>query len=359
MNAAPPSLRVLVCDDEPTLRHIFSSRLKEAGIAAVTCPVPDRAWDLAVAGPFSAHVVDLVYHGHPEGCELIRRLKSDPRTASAPAIAVTGFGAIRLDEAQAAGADFVAAKTEFRESVIPYLLEHAVPVSGAPPPPAEVLVVEDDEGLRDLYALAPEDAELAFKTAPDLREAWHLLVTRQPEALVLDRTLPDGDGLSLCARARRLPYLRETAIVVLTADPALGESERWYAAGADMCLTKPASLTRLAGSIKGLLRRRSPNQPARVALGTRSTLDRVRRRLLIEGAAPVKLTPVQTAFLELFDLQEVVSRHAALAVTEIRSEPPGDELALNAFVHRLRRKIPDGEKALVAVRSEGYRLSLP
>lgn len=358
MSAEAPR-RVLVCDDEPALRHLMSEALAASGVACVSCPLPDRAWDLASVTDFSAYVVDLVYHDVPEGFELIRRLKADARTAGRPVVAVTGFGQGRAQEAREAGADLTLEKADFRRVGVPFLLKNSAPAAGPAPDSTEVLIVEDDEAILDLFRLGPREPGLSFRPAATVEEGWKLLVTRQPEALVLDRNLPDGDGLDLCRRVRRRAATSETVIVVMTADRTVADSQSWYAAGADTCLAKPDGLVRLGATIKALLRRRGPTSPANFRLGPHARLDRARRRLLVDGRAPVKLTPRQLGFFQLFEVTDFVSRRAAAAGAEIRCSDAGEELALNAFLFRLRKKVKETGVEFVTVRDEGIQIRLP
>ena len=105
-----------------------------------------------------------------------------------------------------------------------------------------VLVVEDDEHLRDLIAATVPDDWRVIEAADGL-EGLSLAQIHQPDAIVLDHGLPLLDGASVCAALRRTG--RPVRIVALTAyhDPEVRDA--FTAAGADAVLLKPFSPMRL------------------------------------------------------------------------------------------------------------------
>lgn len=117
-----------------------------------------------------------------------------------------------------------------------------------------VLVVEDDADHAAIFRLILVGLGCVVTWTPDLAAARSALGTPPPPALVVvDRMLPDGDGLAFCREvAARVPGL---PIIVLTAqwDPSL--PDRALAAGAAACLPKPFELEEFERTVRRLVRR--------------------------------------------------------------------------------------------------------
>ena len=144
----------------------------------------------------------------------------------------------------------------------------------------EVLLVEDDDGLLDLFSLALDHEGFHVKTASSVSAAWRQLARKTPDALLLDNGLPDGAGLELCRRIRVTSTLSGLFVAILTADTAVVEKSPWLEAGADTCWPKPISTSRLAALLNGELRSRARPTQAVVALAAESRLDKARRRIV-------------------------------------------------------------------------------
>src|SRR6185503_8469921 len=99
------------------------------------------------------------------------------------------------------------------------------------------LFVEDDERLRHIVARALGRLNLACDEAASIEEAGELLDLHAYDVLVLDRRLPDGDGLSLCRAARERDYAN--GILMLTAMDDARATIEGLEEGADDYLGKP------------------------------------------------------------------------------------------------------------------------
>ncbi|MEZ0395488.1 MAG: response regulator [Anaerolineales bacterium] len=104
------------------------------------------------------------------------------------------------------------------------------------------LVVEDDMDLAIIFSEALQAAGFQVETARDGQTARNLLLTTEPKVVILDLHLPVVDGPSLFEQIRADPRLKETIVVVATADARLAEA---YQDQADFVLVKPISFTQL------------------------------------------------------------------------------------------------------------------
>lgn len=100
-----------------------------------------------------------------------------------------------------------------------------------------VLVIEDEEDISEFLRYILENENFTVKTAGSLAEARVHLKEGLPDAVLLDRGLPDGDGLDICRElkeAGKLPH-----VLVLSARKNPEEVREGLAAGADHYITKP------------------------------------------------------------------------------------------------------------------------
>lgn len=119
-------------------------------------------------------------------------------------------------------------------------------------PSYRILVVEDDPTVLDLFE-AFFNGELS--TASSLSEARLMLKKEKPDLMILDRILPDGDGIELCEEVRRDPALRSLPLLLLTCKIEPGDRVRGLKLGADDYLTKPFAMEELKARVEALLRR--------------------------------------------------------------------------------------------------------
>lgn len=101
-----------------------------------------------------------------------------------------------------------------------------------------VLVIEDEEDISEFLRYVLETEQFKVKTAGTLAEARaHLKADGQPHAVLLDRGLPDGDGLELLRELKKSGS--KSQVLVLSARKEPAEVKEGLAAGADHYITKP------------------------------------------------------------------------------------------------------------------------
>ena len=217
------------------------------------------------------------------------------------------------------------------------------------------LVLEDDERLRSLVVRTLGRGGLACDESKKIEEAEELLELHEYDLLVLDRRLPDGDGLDVCRRARARGFRR--SILMLTAMDQAEDEIEGLSQGADDYLGKPFDLEVLAARARALLRRNETRAPAELVFGDLK-LD-PGRRAAWRGAEPLKLTSREFTILELLMQAPgaVVSREEILEQAWGEREEPMSN-TIDVLVGRLRRKLdrPKQPSRIETVRGSGYRL---
>ncbi len=222
-----------------------------------------------------------------------------------------------------------------------------------------ILVVEDEAPIRDGLRDCLRRAGYLVATASSIDAASPKLATA--DLVVLDRRLPDGDGLQI------LRQLREgggqTPVVVLS---AMGETEQRIAGlldGADDYLTKPFDVRELLARVQAVLTRASRGQQregAELSFGE-CTLD-VGARTLRRGRQQVELSRME------FKLLLYLRRHAgrALERSELLDSVWGYDhfpttRTVDFHVLSLRKKIeprPEAPRHIITVHRVGYRFEL-
>ena len=100
-----------------------------------------------------------------------------------------------------------------------------------------VLVIEDEEDISSFLRYILENENFTVKTAGSLAEARVHLKEGLPDAVLLDRGLPDGDGLDICRELKGAGV--KPRVLVLSARRSSEEVKEGLAAGADHYITKP------------------------------------------------------------------------------------------------------------------------
>lgn len=220
----------------------------------------------------------------------------------------------------------------------------------------DVLLVEDDQRLSRALSLALGDAGHAVRVAGTVRDAEARLREREPDVVLLDLGLPDGDGLTLCAAIRT----RSTVpIILVTARSDSADVVAGLEAGADDYISKPVVGSELSARIRALLRRTGRDEP----VGSLSIGDLVvdlRHGSVSRGGVDVPLTRTERRLLR----ELAAHRGRAVAREELLErvwgyQDIGDSRLLDVHVRRLRTKLerdPSSPALVVTVRGLGYRL---
>jgi DNA-binding response OmpR family regulator len=210
-----------------------------------------------------------------------------------------------------------------------------------------VLVVEDDHGIATQMVRGLSRGGYAVDHVTTGRDA---LDRADPDVVLLDLGLPDGDGVDIC---RQLRQRSGVAIIVVTARGEEPERVLALDAGADDYLVKPFGLAELLARIRAVLRR---VQPGGGMLRHGPLVMEVRARKVTVNGHEVALTPKEFDILECLatDPGRVVSRQEILE-SAWDAHWYGPTKVLDVHVAALRRKL--GVPGLIeAVYGRGFRL---
>lgn len=214
-----------------------------------------------------------------------------------------------------------------------------------------ILLVEDEPELSRMLIEALSRDGIVVDHASSLAIGREALLNAEHDAMVLDRSLPDGDGLELIAFGRFAK--RSCPVIVLTALGALSQRVEGLDTGADDYLIKPFAMDELRARLRAITRRgtSAPQQTVRIG---KLVFDLGHRSAEIDGV-PLVLPRREALALE------ALARRAGRVVPRRMLEEAvygyDDDIASNtleAHISRLRRKLGPAGIEIHAMRGIGY-----
>jgi len=218
-----------------------------------------------------------------------------------------------------------------------------------------ILLVEDHERFAGLICKGLMAHGVAVDVAGRIDAAWAALSQIPYQALVLDRGLPDGDGLTLLHRIRGAGL--GVPCLLLTARDALHDRVEGLDAGADDYLPKPFAMDEMVARVKALLRRPVERRALDPQVGDLRLSPSA--GTLCCGEESVTLAPAEMQImLLLVRRQDEVVRRSALEAAGWGLSEAVTPNALDVALHRIRRKLLaiGSSQRIANVRGLGYAL---
>jgi DNA-binding response OmpR family regulator len=223
-----------------------------------------------------------------------------------------------------------------------------------------ILVIEDDEPTRELLKAALGEAGHFVHLAPTLAGGFAALEAARPDIVILDRGLPDGDGLRLCLALRKDARFRSVPVLILTGKGEPMEKVLGLRYGADDYLAKPFELEELLARVDALIRRVRPGH------GEYSdTLECGGVQIFIPGRqVTIRGNVIPLANRE-YELLRILMERAGTVLTRDflleavwKAEAGGvGPKTVDVTIMGLRRKLGPKGGLIEAVRSSGYKMS--
>jgi len=220
---------------------------------------------------------------------------------------------------------------------------------------SRIALVEDHARLAELVTLALGAAGIPADVFSTMEAAWVALREMEYGALVVDRGLPDGDGLALVKRMRAahmgIPCL------MLTARDALHDRIDGLESGADDYLTKPFPMEELVARVRALMRRPAATRDLVPQLGDILLQPNAGRLVCADESVSLAPAELQIMLCLVHQAGQTVRRSALEAAAWGLSEAVTPN-ALDVALHRLRRKLlaVGSSQQIVNIRNRGYAL---
>jgi two-component system phosphate regulon response regulator PhoB len=222
-----------------------------------------------------------------------------------------------------------------------------------------ILVVEDEQPIRDLIAFGLRRVGCDVVLAEHSRSALASIGDRRPDLILVDWMLPDMSGLELIRQLRRDSHTRDIPVVMLTARAEEADKVAGLESGADDYLTKPFSARELIARIQAVLRRSAPAGQAERVEVEGLTLDQAGHRVLA-GDKSVSLGPTEYRLLAfLMTHPDRVYSRSQLLDRVWGGNVYVEERTVDVHIRRLRKALEGSgyDRFVQTVRGAGYRFS--
>lgn len=205
----------------------------------------------------------------------------------------------------------------------------------------KILIVEDDEELGKGVKLFLEQKGFLVELVTTMSDAL-LKLDDTMNLIILDRNLPDGNGLTLC---RSMREKRRIPIIFLTAMDTNSDIVEGFDAGCDDYLAKPFDLEVLYSRIIAVLRRCKRDFEKELFVYNELTVNFLKKQVTVNNEL-IKLTATEYRLLELLinNRGQVLTRDTILERIWDVDENFVDENTLNVQIRRLRSKLKDDSK---------------
>lgn len=220
-----------------------------------------------------------------------------------------------------------------------------------------ILVVDDDAATRKMINTALTESGFDVVDAGTASEAVSAINREDPDVVLLDLILPDGDGVQVCRQVREYS---EVSIIMVTAKRDLTDRLAGLDAGADDYVTKPLSIGELVARVKSLLRRRRMREQEEPGeIGWAGVSLQPARRLASADGRDARLNELEAEVLSVL----IEARGEPLSLAEIArkvwDEGEGDPMVLRTHIANIRHKLEDdpGNPRHVVHDERGYRIA--
>jgi two-component system phosphate regulon response regulator PhoB len=221
-----------------------------------------------------------------------------------------------------------------------------------------ILLVEDDEDIRQLLTFTFEAAGFDAITRADGQEGLDAATAEMPDVVILDIMLPSMSGLDICKELKRNADTESIPVIMLTARGEEVDRVVGLELGADDYVVKPFSPRELVLRVRAVLKRNAPAEPVAKQASLKIdglVMDMDAYKVLIDGEE-VLLTATEFKLLaELLKNKGRVRTRDQLLNTVWGYEFEGYARTVDTHVRRLRQKIGDYANYIETMRGVGYR----
>ncbi|MGI6584557.1 MAG: response regulator transcription factor [Gracilibacteraceae bacterium] len=221
-----------------------------------------------------------------------------------------------------------------------------------------VLLIEDEEKMRELIKIAFRKENFILIEAVDGRQGLNLFKTNEADIVILDIMLPEIDGWTVCREIRRTSNI---PIILLTARGEEFDKLFGFELGADDYLVKPFSPKELTARVKALLRRsevKSSEAVTNLEFGD-IVIDKLSREVTVNKQR-INLTNKEYELLHfLASNPKIVFTREQLILKVWGYEQYSDPRTVDTHIKKLRDKLGDCSSYISTIWGVGYKFEVP
>lgn len=217
----------------------------------------------------------------------------------------------------------------------------------------KILIVEDTEELAQSLSLFLELEKNQVETVTELSDARHLISVTHFDMVLLDISLPDGDGRDFLRELRRRN--NDVPVIVMTARSEISDRIDLLDVGADDYIIKPFQFSELEARCRAVLRRHSGQNQRALNYGSVILFPLI--AILEKNGQKIPLRNRELRLLEIFfNSPEIIFSKEQLTDRLFSISEDVTENAIEVYVGRVRKKLQDSDIGIETVRGIGYRL---
>jgi DNA-binding response OmpR family regulator len=223
-----------------------------------------------------------------------------------------------------------------------------------------IFLVEDDLSLIDGLEFSLQKNGFHVNIARTVKEALTIFEDNNYDLLILDLTLPDGNGFEICKKIRQASNV---PIIFLTASDEEVNIVMGLELGADDYITKPFKLNELISRINALMRRTKLSNIEQNQVHSNSIVINLEESRVFKNTNEIEVTTAEYRLLCLFmkNPNIVLTRKIILDRLWDNNGSFIDDNTLSVYIRRLRCKIeddPEKPKYLLTMRGSGYKWNI-
>jgi PAS domain S-box-containing protein len=184
--------RILIVEDDPDIARLLALLLKEQGISSHIAYSAEQAFIKLSQHHYAAMTLDLMLPGS-DGTQLLAQLRQEAATKQLPVIVVSAISDKHQTDLTAAYAVLDVLPKPINEGLLMDAIGRALNIKNPHHQRPRILHIEDDSDIACLFSTLLSD-EFDYKSAPTLMQARACLTHYQPDLILLDLDLPDGNG---------------------------------------------------------------------------------------------------------------------------------------------------------------------
>lgn len=222
-----------------------------------------------------------------------------------------------------------------------------------------ILIVDDEEPIREMIAVALEMAGYNSLQASNAKDAHAMILDEQPVLVLLDWMMPGTSGIELARRLRKDPTTKDVPVIMLTAKAEEDNKIQGLEAGVDDYITKPFSPRELVARLKAVLRRATPQGLEEAITLGGLTLDPAAHRVFSDEGT-ITMGPTEFRLLQFFmtHVDRAYSRGQLLDMVW-GGNVYVEERTVDVHIRRLRKALGENFGSFVqTVRGTGYRFTV-